>query len=59
MLSKSIEQPNLFSMDKHINHLIHLYENKKLPNKIILSGQRGIGKSVLAFHLINHIFSTT
>ena len=57
MLSKSIEQLNLFSMDKYINDLIHLYENKKLPNKIILSGESGIGKSVLAFHLINYIFS--
>ena len=57
MLSKSIDQLNLFSMDKYINDLIHLYENKKLPNKIILSGVRGIGKSVLAFHLINYIFS--
>ena len=57
MLSKSIEQLNLFSMDKYINDLINLYENKKLPNKILLSGQRGIGKSVLAFHLINYIFS--
>ena len=57
MLSKSFEQLNLFSMNKYINDLIHLYENKKLPNKIILSGQRGIGKSVVAFHLINYIFS--
>ena len=57
MLSKSIEQLNLFSMDKYINDLIHLYENKKLPNKILLNGQRGIVKSVLAFHLINYIFS--
>tara|TARA_B100001173_G_scaffold310959_1_gene326862 strand:- start:258 stop:1196 length:939 start_codon:yes stop_codon:yes gene_type:complete len=57
MLSKSIEQLNLYSMDEYINDLIHLYENKKLPNKIILSGETGIGKSVLAFHLINYIFS--
>ena len=34
MLSKSIEQLNLFSMDKYINDLIHLYENNKPPNKI-------------------------
>ena len=57
MLSKSIEQLNLYSMDEYINDLIHLYDNKKLPNKIILSGESGIGKSVLAFHLINYIFS--
>ncbi len=56
MLSKSIEQINLFSMDKYINDLIHLYDNKKLPNKIILSGESGIGKSVLAFHLLTIFF---
>ena len=30
---------------------------KKFPNKIMLSGYKGIGKSVLAFHLINYILS--
>jgi DNA polymerase-3 subunit delta' len=28
-----------------------------LPNKILLSGQKGIGKSTLAYHIINHILS--
>ena len=30
---------------------------RKFPNKILLSGQKGIGKSTLAYHLINFILS--
>ena len=30
---------------------------KNLPNKILLSGQKGIGKSTLCYHLINYILS--
>jgi len=57
MLLKSIEQTQIFSMEKYIDNLICLYDTDKLPNKIILSGYKGIGKSVLAYHLINYIFS--
>jgi DNA polymerase-3 subunit delta' len=38
-------------------NFINLYKNKKLPNKILLSGEKGIGKSTLAYHIINHILS--
>ena len=38
-------------------NFIDLYKNKKLPNKILLSGEKGIGKSTLAYHLINRILS--
>ena len=31
--------------------------NEILPNKIIFSGNKGIGKSTFAYHLINYIFS--
>ena len=44
----------LFSADKAVKEL---YKNKKLPNKILLSGEKGIGKSTLAYHIINHILS--
>ena len=37
--------------------LKNLYENSLLPNKIIFSGNYGIGKSTFAYHLINYIFS--
>jgi DNA polymerase-3 subunit delta' len=38
-------------------NFIDLYKDKKLPNKILLSGEKGIGKSTLAYHLINCILS--
>ena len=38
-------------------NFIDLYKNKKLPNKILLSGEKGIGKSTLAYHIINCILS--
>ena len=35
----------------------NLYDKNILPNKIIFSGNRGIGKCTFAYHLINYIFS--
>ena len=52
-----INQTKLFGLDNFINELILLDKNDKLPNKILLSGQKGIGKSTLAFHFINFILS--
>ena len=54
---KPINQTKLFGLDKYINELIQLYKNSKLPNKILLSGPKGLGKSTLAFHFINFILS--
>ncbi len=50
-------QLKLFEFDTEFNCLINLYENQKLPTKILLSGQKGLGKSTLAYHLINYILS--
>ena len=55
-LSPSI-QTNLFSLKTYFDELINLYKIDKLPNKIILSGEKGIGKSTMAYHLINYILS--
>ncbi len=52
-----IEQTKLFGLDKYIDELINLEKNKKLPNKVLLSGQKGIGKSTLAYHFINQSLS--
>ena len=41
-----INQTKLFGLDKFIIELIKLDENNKLPNKILLSGQQGLGKSI-------------
>ena len=50
-------QRNLFEHQKIFNQLSKLYKNDNLPNKILLSGEKGIGKSTLAYHLINFVLS--
>ena len=50
-------QLELFIHGNELKNLILLYQEKKLPNKILLKGQKGIGKSTLAYHLINFILS--
>ena len=52
-----INQLLLYGHHSEFSNFIELYENKKLPNKILLSGEKGIGKSTLAYHIINHILS--
>ena len=54
---KPINQTNLFGLDYFFLELADLYKNNKLPNKILLSGQKGLGKSTLAYHIINYILS--
>ena len=44
-------------MDFFFKEIVELYEQKKMPNKILLSGKKGSGKSTLAYHLINYILS--
>ena len=50
-------QLNLFEHKKIFDDLSKLYQDDKLPNKIILSGEKGIGKATLAYHLINFVLS--
>ena len=50
-------QINLFEHKEIFNQLYKLYKNDNLPNKILLSGEKGIGKSTLAYHLINLVLS--
>ncbi len=50
-------QTRLFGLRKFLNELIELYNTKRLPNKILLSGQKGLGKCTMAYHLINYILS--
>ncbi len=54
---KPHNQRKLFGHQKIFNELISLYSKKKLPNKILFSGLKGVGKSTLACHLTNYIFS--
>ena len=50
-------QQILFGHHILFNQLIKLESDNRLPNKILLSGQKGIGKSTLAYHLVNFILS--
>lgn len=52
-----LKQTKLYGLKKFISELIQLYDKKNLPNKILLSGQKGIGKSTLAYHFINYVLS--
>lgn len=54
---KPENQKKLFGHKDIFNSLVKLYEKNKLPTKIILSGNEGIGKCTLAYHLINYIYS--
>ncbi len=54
---KPINQTYLFGLHQYLQELINLDKKKRLPNKILLSGQKGLGKSTLAYHFINYILS--
>ena len=54
---KPINQTKLYELNKFLEKFVKLYEDKRFPNKILLSGQRGIGKSTLAYHFINYALS--
>ena len=51
-------QLNLFNHKVEFHKLITLYKNNNLPNKILFSGEKGIGKCTLAYHLVNYILSS-
>ena len=55
---KPKNQLSLYGHHVTFLNFIDLYKNNKLPNKILLSGEKGIGKSTLAYHIINHILSS-
>jgi len=52
-----INQKKLYGFNDEFDHLTYLYINNKFPNKILLSGEKGSGKSTFAYHLINFILS--
>jgi len=55
LTSKS--QINLFGYDKLFNSFITLHKKNKLPNVMLLSGSKGLGKSTFAYHFINYLLS--
>ena len=51
-------QQSLFGHCEIFDSFKNLYLIKKFPNKIILSGEKGIGKCTLAYHFINYTLSS-
>ena len=47
----------LYSYEKLFKQFILMYEKKTLPNVVLLSGVKGIGKSTFAYHLCNYLLS--
>ena len=48
----------LYGMNYFFNEISNLHNKKKMPTKILLSGKKGLGKSTLAYHIINYVLST-
>ena len=53
----SSNNTNLFGYKYFLLNIIENYKFGNLPKKIIFSGNGGIGKCTLAYHLTNYIFS--
>jgi len=56
---KPSENTQLYGMIDYFKEITTLYNKKKMPTKILLSGKKGLGKSTLAYHIINYILSNT
>ena len=53
----SKNQLSLFGYDDYFESFTKLIQKKQLPHTILFRGQKGIGKSTFAYHLINYILS--
>jgi DNA polymerase-3 subunit delta' len=52
-----INQTKLYGLEKYFTELVNFYKKGNYPNKILFSGQKGIGKATLAFHFINYVLT--
>ena len=52
-----LERTQIYGLNNYFLDFKKLYDNNKMPNKILLSGKKGTGKSTLAYHLTNYILS--
>ena len=46
----------LFGLDSKLDFLIKLYNSKKLPKILMISGKKGVGKFTLINHFLNYIY---
>ncbi len=50
-------QRKLFGLERYFLEFVRLFKENNFPTKILLSGEKGIGKSTLAYHFINFVLS--
>ena len=51
------KQLNIYGYRNYFQSLIKLYKIGNLPNTMLFSGPRGIGKSTFAYHFSNYLLS--
>jgi DNA polymerase III subunit delta' len=56
-IENSQNQLTLFGFEDYFSFFVQAHAKKKLPNAIILKGQKGIGKATFVNHFINYILS--
>ena len=56
-VTKPKSQLNLYGYESYFQFFYKLYEQDKLPNSILISGQKGLGKSTFMYHFINFLLS--
>lgn len=52
-----INQLNIFGYENNFKFFEKLHEKNRLPNSILLSGTKGIGKATFLYHFINYLLS--
>ena len=52
-----INQIRLFGLENFFLELSQFHKKGNFSNKLLLSGQKGLGKSTLAYHFINYVLS--
>ena len=52
------EQKKLFGFEENFKEFVDLYKKNTFPNKIIFSGKKGIGKSLLVKEFLNRAKGT-
>ncbi len=58
VIVNSKNQLNLYGYNNYFNSFIKLFKNNKLPNTILFTGLKGLGKSTFAYHFINYLLSS-
>lgn len=52
-----INQKKLYSYKNIFKDFVNLFNKNKLPNSILLTGEKGLGKATFVYHFINFLLS--